>query len=589
MAQADYIISNQTFPNTRADINSHLQAIATNNSGTSAPTTQYAGQFWIDTTSSTWTLYIHDGSDDIQFATIDTSANTVNFVDSALDVVTDTSPQLGGNLDLNSNDITGTGNINITGNLTSTGIDDNATSTAITIDSSERVGIGSTAPGTDASANADSLVIKKASGNVGMSIITDGSSNANIFLGDTSDSLNALVQFNDSANELRVGTSDGGGELVLNSGAGVEALRIDDTGNVGIGTSSPAYLLESVKTNSGSEASCLAVRNNATADNTSTSIYFVNSTDATSSSNRNKITSKRTSSGHHLEFHTNNGTLSERIRIDSSGRLLVGKTASNFNTVGAEIRNDGRIFGISSGNNPITLNRKTDDGTIIDLRKDGTEVGRIGTAGGDIVVGTGNIGLRFNDAANTVEPWDINSNNSENDTIDLGYYGGRFKDLYLGGGLYVGGTGTANKLDDYEEGTWTPVFADAISGGNSFTMQTIKGEYLKIGDYVKLLFYGRTNGSTTGITTSNQLFIQGLPFTVNTVNGSIVPVHASVLATVQSTLGTIFARALQSSSSMRIEKQYGDTTNPYSTQSLLISEWEGGSGATIEGSITYKV
>jgi len=105
MAQADYIISNQTFPNTRADINNHLSAIATNNSGTSAPTTQYAGQFWIDTTSTTWTLYIHDGSDDIQFATIDTSANTVNFTDSALDVVTDTTPQLGGDLDTNGNNI----------------------------------------------------------------------------------------------------------------------------------------------------------------------------------------------------------------------------------------------------------------------------------------------------------------------------------------------------------------------------------------------------------------------------------------------------------------------------------------------------
>jgi hypothetical protein len=121
MAQADYSIANQGFPATRADINSHLEAIATNNSGTSAPSTQYAGQFWIDTTSSTWTLYIHDGADDIQFATIDTSANTVNFTDSALDVVTDTTPQLGGDLDLNSNDITGTGDINITGDITASG------------------------------------------------------------------------------------------------------------------------------------------------------------------------------------------------------------------------------------------------------------------------------------------------------------------------------------------------------------------------------------------------------------------------------------------------------------------------------------
>jgi hypothetical protein len=93
MAQHDYIISNQTFPNTRADINNVLQAIATNNTGTSAPTTLYAGQFWIDTTATTWVLYIHDGTDNIQFAQIDTSANTVNFIDSALasDVVISTS------------------------------------------------------------------------------------------------------------------------------------------------------------------------------------------------------------------------------------------------------------------------------------------------------------------------------------------------------------------------------------------------------------------------------------------------------------------------------------------------------------------
>ena len=166
MSQHDYSIANQGFPATRADINNVLSAISTNNSGTSAPSSQFAGQFWIDTTSSTWTLYIHDGADDIQFATIDTSANTVNFIDSALDVVTDTTPQLGGDLDLNSNDITGTGNINVTGTIqssgnitgtlatasqpnitstgtlttfSSTGIDDNATSTAITINSSEQV------------------------------------------------------------------------------------------------------------------------------------------------------------------------------------------------------------------------------------------------------------------------------------------------------------------------------------------------------------------------------------------------------------------------------------------------------------------
>lgn len=109
MAQHDYIISNQTFPNTRADLNNVLQAIATCNKGSSAPTTQYAGQMWIDDSAgTTWTLYLYDGSDNIQVATIDTTANTINFIDSVVtgfDIVTDTTPQLGGTLDTNGNPI----------------------------------------------------------------------------------------------------------------------------------------------------------------------------------------------------------------------------------------------------------------------------------------------------------------------------------------------------------------------------------------------------------------------------------------------------------------------------------------------------
>ena len=65
-------------------------------------------------------MYFFDGTDSIQFATIDTINNTVNFIDSTFDLINDTTPQLGGNLDLNSNDITGTGDVNITGSITAT-------------------------------------------------------------------------------------------------------------------------------------------------------------------------------------------------------------------------------------------------------------------------------------------------------------------------------------------------------------------------------------------------------------------------------------------------------------------------------------
>ena len=106
MAQAtDFTIANQSFPCFRADLNSVLSAINTMNSGTSRPSSAVAGTMWLDTTSaSSPTIKFFDGTDDISFATIDYSANTVNFLDSTVvaDLVGDTSPQLGGNLDTNS-------------------------------------------------------------------------------------------------------------------------------------------------------------------------------------------------------------------------------------------------------------------------------------------------------------------------------------------------------------------------------------------------------------------------------------------------------------------------------------------------------
>ena len=119
MAQAtDFTIANQSFPDFRTDLNTVLGAINSNNSGTSRPSSATTGTIWLDTTnagSNSLTLKFFDGSDDITLATIDTSANTVNFIDSAVasDLVNDTTPQLGGNLDVNGNDIVSTSNADI--------------------------------------------------------------------------------------------------------------------------------------------------------------------------------------------------------------------------------------------------------------------------------------------------------------------------------------------------------------------------------------------------------------------------------------------------------------------------------------------
>jgi len=118
MAQHDMNIANQSFPNFRTDLNNALSALNTMHSGTSRPSGAAVGTLWLDITNSgsnSLEIKFFDGSDDISFATVNTSANTINFIDSAVasDLVNDTSPQLGGNLDINGNDIVSTSNADI--------------------------------------------------------------------------------------------------------------------------------------------------------------------------------------------------------------------------------------------------------------------------------------------------------------------------------------------------------------------------------------------------------------------------------------------------------------------------------------------
>ena len=89
MAQHDMNIANQSFPSFRSDLNNALSAINTMHSGSSRPSGAAAGTMWLDTTSaSSPTIKFFDGSDDISFATIDYSANTVNFIDSTVSINT---------------------------------------------------------------------------------------------------------------------------------------------------------------------------------------------------------------------------------------------------------------------------------------------------------------------------------------------------------------------------------------------------------------------------------------------------------------------------------------------------------------------
>jgi len=107
MAQHDYNIANASFPTVRTDINNVLSAINSSNSGSSRPSSAVAGTIWLDTNGAVTAqlLKMYDGAADITLATINFTANTVDFADSASDLVGDTTPQLGGQLDVNGNAI----------------------------------------------------------------------------------------------------------------------------------------------------------------------------------------------------------------------------------------------------------------------------------------------------------------------------------------------------------------------------------------------------------------------------------------------------------------------------------------------------
>ena len=134
--------------------------------------------------------------------------------------------------------------LNVTGNLTSTGIDDNASSTAITIDSSQRVGIGTDSP-------AETLHVENASNNA-------------ILLNAPANRYNAIGFQSAGTDKWWLGRADSdqiaGDAFFIGADAGnaidpgglSAKLVINSSGNVGIGDTTPENKLTVVDTDAGS-------------------------------------------------------------------------------------------------------------------------------------------------------------------------------------------------------------------------------------------------------------------------------------------------------------------------------------------------
>ena len=153
-----------------------------------------------------------------------------------------------------------------------------------------------------------------------------------------------------------------------------------------------------------------------------------------------------------------------------------------------------------------TISIASANGDILDLKSNNSDVGTIGTLGGATYFGSEDSGIMFNGV--NQNPTSGGSTRVDN-TNDLGAASYRYKNIYLGGGAFLGGTSTANKLDDYEQGTLTPA-GTGIAGSSV-------GIYTKVGRVCHTQMWILANGNTSSTTT-------GLPFNAGTGSANYVSV-----------------------------------------------------------------
>ena len=305
MANHDYVIANGTGQAVRSDLNDALAAIVSNNSSSSEPATKYAYQWWADTSSG---LLKQRNAANNAWVTIGTLASA--------------------NLGL----------------VPLNGAGGTPTSLTLTNATGLPVAGGGTGAATFAAngilfGNGTSAVGVTAVGTATHVLTSNGAGNAPTFQAAASGATDKISEGNTEAEVVDTG-SDGHFKVTTE---GTERLRINSSGNAGIGTSSPGFTLDvkaastpTIRIDDGVASGARVAGKLLLGANSSLGVSIENNVGAF-----NDICS--------MVFKTTaaTGTITERMRIDSSGRLLVGTSTAltGSDSQYSFVQNIGNSFG----------------------------------------------------------------------------------------------------------------------------------------------------------------------------------------------------------------------------------------------------
>jgi len=386
-------IANQGFPATRADLNNALQAIATNNSGTSAPSTTFANQWFYNT--STNKLFIRNEANNayIEVATLDQTNNEWQITTGVIQA------KDGDGLALKTDD---------------------GTTRLFIADADGAITMGSATLSTDG--NEDTLVLKSndADANAGPKLqfnrnsasAADADLIGEMRYSGRNDASQAVdyARIRSQISDASDGTEDGqlqiativagtmrrrvdfdATETVFNDASVDLDFRVESDnnanalfvqgsdGNIGIGIAAPLRQLHINNTSANSEIAFTAATNGVSSilfgdGQTGTDVYR----------------------GYLQYNHTDDAMLfasgaTERMRISSSGDVLIAKTTTTSSAAGIRFTSGGSVELVRNGGQLLYVNRLTSDGTLISLAQGNSTEGTITVSGSTVSYNGGHL------------------------------------------------------------------------------------------------------------------------------------------------------------------------------------------------------